>query len=151
MPTQQWELLKSLLLLGATDTLYILCFYTVYLGAAMSRFPARRRDELRALYRAAPTPEARLLLWEIDRLHEVLIAVDRYLRRMPQSSDQTNELGWSNLMSMMDAEPAIRWNRKLRDRQKEDYLGGSLKTWGMVPRPHTPNTPDQNLGDSKIE
>lgn len=78
----------------------------------MSRYPPLTADELRQIYERNPTPEARRLLWEIDRLDELVFAARRFLSTLDQPNLESERLvAFSNLLAIMDAEPRKRRRR----------------------------------------
>lgn len=72
-------------------------------------------DTLRAMYLRNPTPELRAALWEIDRMHELLIVTDdlcRQLRNLPLHDMPL----LMRLAVELDKEPAVLIERRRRAR-----------------------------------
>ncbi|WP_427183606.1 hypothetical protein ACL598_17465 [Bordetella bronchialis] len=78
----------------------------------MSRYPSLTDAELRELYERNPTPEARRLLWEIDRLHGLVYELAQFLTGIDQAELAAEQLtAFSKLLAATDAEPAVKRKR----------------------------------------
>lgn len=97
----------------------------------MSRYPPLTAEELRQLYEQCPTPEARRLLWEIDRLQELVCEAGQFLRAIDQAGlEAENLVPFSTLLSALDAERRMRRKRpspqppaKLGSEMAEPFVG----------------------------
>lgn len=83
----------------------------------MPRYPALTIRELQAIQEANKSnPAARRLLWEIHRLHEVLISLDLHLRGLDPDLSYFVGVAKSHCVVLLEQEPGVRWWR-LKDEE----------------------------------
>lgn len=72
--------------------------------------PLYKRD-LRTAWEECPTPQVRMLLWEIDRMQQLLVEAERVLGQLRKQTWALDQLV-TPLWVVLDQEPAVRWRRQ---------------------------------------
>ncbi|OZI57685.1 hypothetical protein [Bordetella genomosp. 4] len=101
----------------------------------MPRYPALTIRELQAIQEANKgNPAVRRLLWEIHRLHEVLISMDLHLRGLDPDLSYFVGVAKSHCVVLLDQEPAVRWCRFKDEeaRRKSAALGNINAHYGFA-------------------
>jgi hypothetical protein len=77
------------------------------------RFPPLSRDQFRAIWKRAPGPAVKLLLWEVHRLRALVLRANDFVRHATSSGaartmDTTSSALLDGLRESLDDEPVVR-------------------------------------------
>lgn len=88
------------------------------------------KRELRTAWEECPTPQVRMLLWEIDRMQQMLVEAERVLSQLRKQTWAIDQLV-TPLWAVLDQEPAVRWRR-----QAEAAMAAAQPKGGTNPFEH---------------